>query len=143
MDTVADISETVFFTCSASGIPLPDISWYKGDMPLDSLTDNITESRNGTVSISSVLVLSDLILSDAGVYSCNASHPDSGTDIREFSLTLQSKCLVVILSLENNPGMKQWWWRICSFLETQLQMLEKTLSSVALQVEYLLLRSPG
>ena len=95
MDTVADISETVSFTCSASGIPLPDISWYKDGIPLDSLTDNITESRNGTVSISSVLVLSDLILSDAGVYSCNASHSDSGTDIREFSLTLQSRPLIL------------------------------------------------
>ena len=91
MDTTADISETVSFTCSASGIPLPDISWFKDNSPLDPDVVNITTTTNGTSSISSVLVLSDLVLSDAGQYSCNASHPISGTDIRYFNFTLQSK----------------------------------------------------
>ena len=90
MDTIADVSETVSFTCSASGIPLPDISWYRNGYLLNTSSDNITETANMT-SVTSVLVLSDLILSDAGQYICNASHPDSGTETREFTFTIQSK----------------------------------------------------
>ena len=101
MDTTADISETVSFTCSASGIPLPDISWFKDNSPLDPDVVNITTTTNGTSSISSVLVLSDLVLSDAGQYSCNASHPISGTDIRYFNFTLQSK----FTHFPNHPQM--------------------------------------
>ena len=90
MDTIADVSETVSFSCSASGVPLPDISWYKDGYLLDTSSNNITDSANET-SVTSVLVLSDLILSDAGLYICNASHPVSGTDTREFTFTIQSK----------------------------------------------------
>ena len=88
-DTTTNITEAVSFTCSASGIPLPDISWFKDGSPLDPGI-NITQSTNGT-SLTSVLVLNDLVLSDAGQYSCNASHPISGTDSREFTFTVQSK----------------------------------------------------
>lgn len=90
MDTTANISDTVSFTCSASGIPLPDITWFKDNSPLDPDIVNITTTANGTSSISSVLVLGDLVLSDAGQYSCNASHLISGTDTRNFNFTLQS-----------------------------------------------------
>lgn len=89
-DTTVNSTEAVSFTCSASGIPLPDISWFKDDSPLDS-SANITQSTNGTSSVTSVLVLGDLVLTDAGVYRCNASHPISGNDIRDFNLTIQSK----------------------------------------------------
>ena len=91
LDTSVDITETVTFSCSASGIPLPDITWYKDGTPLDTLVENITVTTNSTTSVTSVLVLSQLVLMDAGQYSCNASDPESGTDIRHFTLTLQSK----------------------------------------------------
>ena len=91
MDTVANISDSVSFTCSASGIPLPSISWFKDDLPLDPDSVNITVTTNGTFSVSSVLTLDSLQLSDAGVYSCNASHETSGTAISQFTFTVQSK----------------------------------------------------
>lgn len=89
-DMVADISESsVSFNCSASGVPLPDISWFKDGSLLDPNTNNITHTTTDA-SISSVLEISPLLLSDAGVYICNASGYDD-TAAREFTFTLESK----------------------------------------------------
>ena len=97
MDTTANITDTILLTCSASGIPLPDISWFKDGSPLDP-SANITESTDGADMITSVLTLSDLVLTDAGVYSCNASHPDSSGDTEEFNFTIQSMQLICKLN---------------------------------------------
>ena len=90
MDTTANITDTILLTCSASGIPLPDISWYKDGSPLDPSAD-ITESTDGVTMKTSILTLDNLVLTDAGVYSCNASHQNSGTDTRNFTFAVQSK----------------------------------------------------
>ena len=91
VDRTADISETVSFVCSASGIPLPDISWYKDGSLLDNVTNNITETFNGTSSITSVLMLDNLVLSSAGEYSCNASNDFNGSDSRTFTFAVESE----------------------------------------------------
>ena len=90
LDTVADTGESQTFTCTATGIPLPSITWSKDDSPLGPGV-NITETTNGTESVTSVLFLSNPLLSDAGRYSCNASQDVSGIDIREFNFTLESE----------------------------------------------------
>ncbi len=91
MDTVVNITESVIFTCSARGVPLPAISWYRNGSTLDPAAFNISQTTNGTYSVSSVLFLASLVLSDAGTYSCNASHDISGSDARQFTFTVQSK----------------------------------------------------
>ncbi len=91
VDTVVNISESVNFTCSARGIPLPSISWYRNGSLLDSANVSISQTTNGTDSVRSELFLGSLVLSDAGTYSCNASHDISGNDSRQFTFTVQSK----------------------------------------------------
>ncbi len=99
-DTVADISDQVTFNCSASGVPLPTISWYRDGSPLDPANFNISETTIGMDSVSSVLILGSLVLSDAGTYSCNASNEVSGTDTRQFTFTIESKEAIMVKSRE-------------------------------------------
>ncbi len=87
MDTTVNITDTVVFTCSASGIPVPTIVWFKDGAPLDA-TANVTMNETATTS---QLDLGALVLSDAGLYSCNASNPVSDSEVRQFTLTLQSE----------------------------------------------------
>lgn len=87
MDTTVNITDTAVFTCSASGIPVPTIVWFKDGEPLDATT-NVT--TNETVATSQ-LDLGALLLSDEGRYSCNASNSVSDSEVKEFTLTLQSE----------------------------------------------------
>lgn len=93
MDTTVNITESVTFLCSASGIPLPTITWLKDGSPVDLSVAGVDVSSNGTI-VTSVLDLGVLMLSDAGLYSCNASHSASEAVAVDFTLTLQSKSYV-------------------------------------------------
>ena len=90
-DKVANIVDQVMFECTASSVPSPSISWYKDGSLLDSNVSNITTTIVSNRTVTSVLYFSDLRVTDAGLYSCNASDSVGGTDTREFTLTIQSK----------------------------------------------------
>lgn len=68
-----NISATVFFECTARGIPIPGISWVK-------YAENgaVTEIRNGgrfiVSSMSGHLVISRVQWADEGRYSCTAQN---------------------------------------------------------------------
>ena len=87
MDTTVTITDTVLFLCSASGIPVPTIAWYRNGSLLNSSSASVT--YNGT-EVTSVLDLGMLQVADAGVYTCNASS-STGSTTRDFTLTLQSE----------------------------------------------------
>ena len=98
-DKVAHITGDVMFSCTASGVPLPAISWYKDGSLLDTNISNITTIVVDNSTLTATLYLSNLTLVDAGVYICNATDSVGGTETRQFSLTLQS------LSLESMKAL--------------------------------------
>lgn len=106
-DTIADIGDSQTFTCIATGVPLPTITWSKDGSPLDPGV-NITVTTNGTQSITSMLVFNSFLLSDAGQYSCNASNEVSGSDVREFNLTLEGKRKTVWSASVANVMSLRW-----------------------------------
>ena len=60
------IGSAVNLSCSADGFPVPDITWLFQGMNFTNGTVNIT---NSTYS-ESTIVITDLMLSHGGVYSC-------------------------------------------------------------------------
>ena len=96
-DKVVDVADEVMFSCTASGVPLPVISWYKDGSLMDANISNITTSVVSSGTLTATLYLSNLRLVDAGVYSCNATDSVGGKDTRQFSLTLQSSSFHYLL----------------------------------------------
>lgn len=93
-NSTASIGMPVSFTCSASGVPLPDISWLKDGSLLNSDAYNITDTTNGTYLVRSVLVIENLQLTSAGKYSCTAFNnltTGQETDTESFTLQVYGK----------------------------------------------------
>ena len=69
-------TDTAFFSCLASGEPVPTISWYFNDVPVD-VTDTVKYEVLPTMlptSIHSVLRITNVQSSDVGTYTCNATN---------------------------------------------------------------------
>ena len=95
-DTAARVGENFEFSCTASGIPAPQISWSKDNLPLTTEFTNITERRfsnDSSYFTVSVLNLCDLQFSDSGQYSCIASNNIS-SDTSSFGLEAQGQFTV-------------------------------------------------
>ena len=60
------VRSAVNLSCSADGFPVPDITWLFQGMNFTNETVNITNSTY----TESTIVITDLILSHGGVYSC-------------------------------------------------------------------------
>ena len=100
---------SVTFNCSASGIPAPNISWFRVDQ--NGSTTDITDARfsispsqvNDNYELSDsrgtgFLVTSQLTVlttqdEDSGKYQCQAEN-DVGNTTREFELVVQSKSVI-------------------------------------------------
>ncbi|XP_037653920.1 hemicentin-2 [Choloepus didactylus] len=67
---------SVALECLASGVPPPDISWFKGHQPV-SAQEGVTVSADGKV-----LSIERARLSDAGSYRCVASNVVGSTELR-------------------------------------------------------------
>ena len=63
----AFINSAVSLLCSANGFPAPDITWSFQGMPF---SNNIVSSTSSTYS-ESTIVITDLMLSNGGTYSCS------------------------------------------------------------------------
>ncbi|XP_067452563.1 hemicentin-1 isoform X1 [Thunnus thynnus] len=73
------IGETTVMACSASGIPQPEIHWYKGDVQLRSTSLLDIDTLGGTLTIKGTQDV------DAGDYTCVAVN-DAGTSSGQISL---------------------------------------------------------
>ena len=93
------VADSVALSCTAAGIPAPQMTWFKDGLPLSN-GYNITEERFSNSSnyfTVSVLNLCDLQLSDSGEYSCTASNTiteGTATDIRSFILEAQGELAI-------------------------------------------------
>ncbi len=101
------VNETnnITFQCTATGVPPPDIQWYRGSDILNSSSDSrviirneIMNEQNGALAyVSKKLILTNTSISDAGCYSCNATNSAiNGETSAEFELLIQSKNLCLI-----------------------------------------------
>ena len=74
-DQVQDEGDTVFFTCQATGGPVPTISWYfNGAQLADGAIHTISETSVNTTTINSILTIMSVQSSDVGTYTCNATN---------------------------------------------------------------------
>ena len=71
MTMYAKVGDDVELDCLSDGNPDPDISWYKYNVPLLEITYRKLED---TFIKSGKLLLSDLLLADAGNYSCHVNN---------------------------------------------------------------------
>lgn len=67
-DRVVSVGETVALQCKATGSPSPRITWLKGNRPL-SLSD-----RHHFTPGNQLLVVQDVVVEDAGQYTCEMSN---------------------------------------------------------------------
>lgn len=76
------------FTCTATGIPLPTITWLRDSTALSNGTDYTTISTDDGSLVTSTLSVLSLVFTDTGGYSCSASNSE-GTVTSEFTLTVE------------------------------------------------------
>ncbi|XP_060239808.1 leucine-rich repeats and immunoglobulin-like domains protein 1 isoform X2 [Meriones unguiculatus] len=68
-DRVVTVGETVALQCKANGSPTPRITWLKGGRPL-----SLTERHHFTPG-NQLLVVQNVVVEDAGQYTCEMSNP--------------------------------------------------------------------
>ena len=107
---VYTVNETdpVTFTCSATGIPPPKITWMRNGAPFDGSNTRVTltdptvpelYSTNGgdVFLVSRNLTLDNTMDADTGTYTCVASNGNAmnQTDMQNFQLIVKGKvCLL-------------------------------------------------
>jgi len=88
--------DIVIFTCKATGDPIPNISWYFNDVPVNKSNKYqiLTETLNYTTS-ESALTVKSLESTDVGTYTCYATNGVSA-DMSSGILSVTGKltCLI-------------------------------------------------
>ena len=98
MDQVQDEGGTISLTCSATGQPLPIISWYFNGVPINksnTMKYTISVMLLNATTISSTLTVMNVESSDVGTYTCNATNVVS-TDISARILTVNGELIATI-----------------------------------------------
>ena len=98
---VVNETNSVTFSCSADGIPPPDIDWLRGEEPVTntSLSSRLTFSNASVLvnpgNVSNViraLTIRNAMDGDRGTYTCRATNDgEGGVDSEEFQLFVQSE----------------------------------------------------
>ena len=70
VDMAARVGESVTFTCTATGVPLPNITWSSDSSDSITATSDVV-SDNDTMRVSQIM-LSDLQINDFQNYTCTA-----------------------------------------------------------------------
>ena len=96
---VVNVTDDIIFQCTATGVPPPDIQWYRGNVRLNSSTNSRYVVRDGSVSmperslavVTNYLVINNTEESDAGHnFVCEAlNRAKNGIDMETFELFVQ------------------------------------------------------
>ena len=74
-DETAIVTQSVTFTCTAFGVPIPYIDWFLGDTLLESDDVYDISSDSAFAVITSYLTISEVTLDDDGaVFTCSADN---------------------------------------------------------------------
>ena len=102
MDQTQNKGDTASFTCQATGRPVPTISWYyNGAQLVDGSEYMITEMLLNTTTISNILTIMSVELSDVGTYTCNATNVMS-SDTSSGVLTVNGELLLLTVYFIND-----------------------------------------
>ena len=96
MDQTQNEGYIVSFTCQATGEPVPTITWYFNNDPVDEANTMkyiISMEPLNTTTISSILTIMNVQSSDVGTYTCNATNVVS-TDTSSGVLTVNGELLL-------------------------------------------------
>ena len=95
MDQAENEGNSAYFICQVTSEPIPSISWYFNDVPVDeanTMKYSITISSN-TTTITNTLTIMSVESSDVGTYTCNATNVVS-TDASSGVLTVNGELLL-------------------------------------------------
>ena len=101
MDQTQNEGDAAFFSCQATGEPVPTISWYFNGTLVDeanTMKYTISMKSLNITTINSTLTIMNVQSSDVGTYTCNATNVVS-TDTSSGVLTVNGELLL----------MKVWW----------------------------------
>lgn len=82
-DNAVEIGRTVRMSCFASGVPVPEIKFYRND------TEVVFDSR--VLQIGPFLVITDVTVDDQGTYYCEATNEVGTARSSPATLTVFSK----------------------------------------------------
>ena len=103
-----DAGDSIMFQCRAQGSPLPDIAWFKDDIPIVpsgsriQINSGTNLDSEGIPTIASVLTVSDLTPSDAGSYNCRASNSIASVSL-QMPYVLSVTPVTIDYCSPNNP----------------------------------------
>ena len=103
-------NDPVTFTCSATGIPPPEITWMRNGVVLDESVDSriilsissdpeaVSTVGGNISSISRSLTISNTMNNDSGTYTCVASNMNAVTPsvTQSFELFVNGKSILLI-----------------------------------------------
>ena len=73
MDDIENEGGTANFDCQATGEPVPTISWYFNDAPVD-VTNTVKYTVTSSAPGQSTFRINNVQSSDVGTYTCNATN---------------------------------------------------------------------
>ena len=95
IDDTENETHTADFTCQANGVPIPTISWYFNDVPV-----NVSNTEKYEVLLSSpgvsIIRIYNVQSSDVGTYTCNATNVVASITSSGI-LTVNGKLVLVFL----------------------------------------------
>jgi len=93
MDGTQNEGDTASFTCQVTGKPIPTVTWYFNDGLLhetNTMKYTISMMSLNITTISNTLTVMNVVSSDMGTYTCNATNVIS-TDISSGVLTVNGE----------------------------------------------------
>ena len=97
MDQAENEGDTGFFTCQATGEPVPTISWYFNGVLVNepnTVKYKISIMSFNTTAITNTLTIMSVESSNVGTYTCNATNVIS-SDTSSGVLTVNGELLII------------------------------------------------